>query len=271
MIHETSVPELLLAEEEGSALLPVLCRSGYRVLALFDPPADRLGRRSCDFSDAALIGCTAAPQPDDLPARCARVAAFRPAAFGIGDAERGGEYGWLRYRADEALHLSAGERCILTGCLDDLQREALRPTDRYCRCILGRLVRRTLDYATRFRERQFITRELENRALLADYRDFLDRYLSSGRMPLCGTPDPVLCASRLHLSEAYFTDLLRFETGHTPESYFERIRLDTARRLLLNTAKPIDRIAAELGYPSIRHLYRLLRRIYGIAPDACKR
>ncbi len=90
MIHETSVPELLLAEEEGSALLPVLCRSGYRVLALFDPPADRLGRRSCDFSDAALIGCTAAPQPDDLPARCARVAAFRPAAFGIGDAERGG-------------------------------------------------------------------------------------------------------------------------------------------------------------------------------------
>ncbi len=29
MIHETSVPELLLAEEEGSALLPVLCRSGF--------------------------------------------------------------------------------------------------------------------------------------------------------------------------------------------------------------------------------------------------
>ena len=173
----------------------------------------------------------------------------------------GGEYSWLRYRADEALHLSAGEQCILTGCLDDLQREALRPTDRYCRCILGRLVR----------ERQFITRELENRALLADYRDFLDRYLSSGRMPLCGTPDPALCAGRLHLSEAYFTDLLRFETGHTPESYFQRVRLDTARRLLLNTVKPIDRIAAELGYPSVRHLYRLLRRIYGIAPDACKR
>ena len=74
MIHETSVPELLLAEEEGSALLLVLCRSGYRVLALFDPPADRLGRRSCDFSDAALIGCTAAPQPDDLPADYMQIA-----------------------------------------------------------------------------------------------------------------------------------------------------------------------------------------------------
>lgn len=271
MIRETPVPGLLLAELESPERLFARCGSGFRAVILFDPPADRLGRRTCDFNDAALIGCSAASRAGGLPARCARFAAYDPERFRPGYGEGAGEYGWFGYRPAEALHLSAEERRIVAGCFDDLLREASRESDCYCRCILSRLIHRLLDYVSRFYERQFITRELENRRLLADHRTFLDRYLSSGLAPLRGIPDPALCADRLHLSEAYFTDLLRFETGHTPESYFQSARLDMARWMLRNSTEPVGRIAAALGFFSVCGFSHLIRKTTGLSPEAYRR
>lgn len=268
MIRETPVPGLLLAEEERPDLLLARCGSGFRAVILFDAPTDRLGRRTCDFGDAALIGCSAASRTGGLPSRCARFAAFDPELLRPGSGDGAGEYGWFGYRPAEALHLSAEERRIVAGCFDDLLREASRKSDRYCRCILSRLIHRMLDYVSRFYERQFITRELENRRLLADHRAFLDRYLSSGLAPLRGAPDPALCADRLHLSEACFTDLLRFETGHTPESYFQSARLDMARWMLRNSTEPVGRIAAELGFSSVCGFSYLFRKTTGLSPEA---
>ena len=269
MICETPVPGLLLAEEESPDRLFARCGSGFRAVILFDAPTDRLGRRTCDFGDAALIGCSATF--DEFPARCTRFAAFDPEQFRPGSGEGAGEYGWFGYRPAEALHLSAEERRIVAGCFDDLLREASRESDCYCRYILSRLIHRLLDYITRFYERQFITRELENRRLLADHRTFLDRYLSSGLAPLRGIPDPALCADRLHLSEAYFTDLLRFETGRTPESYFQSVRLDIARWMLRNSAESVGRIAATLGFSSVCGFSHLIRKTTGLSPEAYRR
>lgn len=275
MIHETPAPELFLAENEASTPVADLCRRGYRVLALFDAPegpgAERTGRRHYDYRDAALIGRSAVSGLGEPPFRCEWIAAFSPEYFDAANDMRGGECGWFSYRLDEALHLSMAEKRILTECFDDLRREAGRKSDCYCRCILSRHIRRMLDYVSRFYERQFTTRELENRRLLADYRTFLNEYLFSGRVPLSGAPDPALCAERLGLSESYFADLLKHETGQTHENHFRTARLDMAQWLLTNTPRPVGRIAAELGFSSGCAFSHLFRKLYGVSPEEYRR
>ena len=78
-----------------------------------------------------------------------------------------------------------------------------------------------LDYCTRFYERQFITRENKNKLLLARLDRMFDEYLDSGRLSAGGLPVLAQCAAALNLSAAYFSDLLKFETGKSLEEYFE--------------------------------------------------
>ena len=76
------------------------------------------------------------------------------------------EYTFFSYAPKEALHIYQKERRILSSCVDDIRRELHHGTDSYKRTILTRHIIRLLDYATRFYERQFIVRELNNERLI---------------------------------------------------------------------------------------------------------
>ncbi len=54
------------------------------------------------------------------------------------------------------------------------------------RAILTRHIIRLLDYTTRFYERQFITRNTANEALVWEYEAFADRYLTDGKWAIRG-------------------------------------------------------------------------------------
>ena len=90
------------------------------------------------------------------------------------------------------------------------------PIDTHSSIILSRHIELLLDYCTRYYERQFITRENKNKALLVkQWNVCFVEYIASGRLQGGKLPTSGYMAGELDLSVAYFDDLLKFETGKT--------------------------------------------------------
>ncbi|WP_218171394.1 GlxA family transcriptional regulator [Pseudomonas gingeri] len=78
---------------------------------------------------------------------------------------------------------------------------------------------------------------------------------------------PIL-AQQAGMSERSFVRHYRAETGQTPARAIEQIRVETARRLLSDTALPIKRIATRCGFGSEETLRRSFLRAMSITPQA---
>lgn len=55
-------------------------------------------------------------------------------------------------------------------------------------------------------------------------------------------------ADLIHLNTQYFSRYFKRKTGSTFTQYITKIRIENAKKLLLNTDKPISQIALEVGY-----------------------
>lgn len=175
-------------------------------------------------------------------------------------------YTFFGYRKEEALHLSQRETATVTCCLEHIEEELHHPIDTHTRTILSRHIELLLDYCTRFYERQFITRENKNKALLSRAARLLDTYLTSGRLEGGRQPTTASFATELGLSAAYFEDLLKFETGKTPDECFQLKRLKMAKHLLQDPAHTPAFVARRLGYPSVQSFSLLFKRFTGVSP-----
>ena len=123
-----------------------------------------------------------------------------------------------------------------------------------------------MDYCTRYYERQFITRENKNKALLENMERLFVEYIASGRLQGGKLPTSGYMAGELDLSVAYFNDLLKFETGKTLEEYLQLKRLDIARHMLLQDGHTPAAVARKLGYPNVQCFSVLFKKITGVAP-----
>ena len=170
--------------------LPSLVRCGYYALVMAADVSEsgtKYGRQYYDYNCGTLICRYPDAAYAGLPASCLWAVAFHPDLFeGCVQEKRAEEYTFFSYAPAEALHVSCEERRILTSCFDDLRRELRHGADRYTRAILTRHIIRLLDYTTRFYERQFITRNTANEALVWEYEAFADRYLADGKWAIRG-------------------------------------------------------------------------------------
>ena len=155
-------------------------------------------------------------------------------------------YTFFHYRKEEALHLSRRETEKVTCCLSNIEDELHHPIDTHSSIILSRHIELLLDYCTRYYERQFITRENKNKALLENMERLFVEYIASGRLQGGKLPTPGYMAGELDLSVAYFNDLLKFETGKTLEEYLQLKRLDIARHMLLQDGHTPAAVARKL-------------------------
>ncbi|WP_456058942.1 helix-turn-helix domain-containing protein [Alistipes sp.] len=255
--------------------LPSLVRCGYYALVMAADVSEsgtKYGRQYYDYNCGTLI-CR---HPDaayaGLPASCLWAVAFHPDLFeGCVQEKRAEEYTFFSYAPAEALHVSCEERRILTSCFDDLRRELRHGADRYTRAILTRHIIRLLDYTTRFYERQFITRNTANEALIREYEAFADRYLADGKWAIRGPLTAARCAERLRLSEAYFEDLLEQELGRTHHCHMQLRRIEIAKRKLRLSQEPLCQIVRELGFPSVQYFGFLFKKMTGLSPGEYKR
>lgn len=75
-------------------------------------------------------------------------------------------------------------------------------------------------------------------------------------------------ADEVGYSPAYLTNLARRESGKTVQQWITEVRMQHARRLMLETDDPIKRIAAMVGYSDANYFVRHFRKLYGIPPMA---
>lgn len=164
-------------------------------------------------------------------------------------------YTFFRYHKEESLHLSQRETQRITGCLHNIGEELYHPVDTHSSLILSHHIELLLDYCSRYYERQFITREDQNQALLTELENLLDKYIRSGRLQTGNLPTAGHFANSLHLSPAYFSDLLKFETGQTFHTYFQLKRLEVARQMLRTPGISPTAVARQLGYRDLPYCH----------------
>jgi transcriptional regulator GlxA family with amidase domain len=75
-------------------------------------------------------------------------------------------------------------------------------------------------------------------------------------------------ASKLGMSVRNFSRTFAREFGSSPVKFVTKMRLETAKRLLMDSEKSIDEIAAECGFGSVDTMQRSFRQETGRVPGA---
>lgn len=78
-------------------------------------------------------------------------------------------------------------------------------------------------------------------------------------------------AREARTSEAYVSYFFKEQTGLNFSDYLENIRMREAKRLLLNSGKPVSEIAAAVGYLSLNTFSRAFKRANGISATEYRR
>jgi len=82
----------------------------------------------------------------------------------------------------------------------------------------------------------------------------------------CAELDVPTLAARVHLSIRHFTRLFREQTGSSPAAYVERVRVETARRLLETSERSIEQVAEDAGFGTPESLRRAFARCVELSP-----
>ncbi len=104
-----------------------------------------------------------------------------------------------------------------------------------------------------------VRRQNEEPAMVAKAKAFLEENQTEDL-----TLDDV--AKAVHVSTFHFCKVFKKATGLTYTEYLSRLRVERAKKLLLNPNLRISEIAYEVGFRSLTHFNRTFKKVAGIAP-----
>lgn len=177
------------------------------------------------------------------------------------------QYTFFNYSSREALHLKEDERELFCDSLRRIEQELDRPIDTHSKKLLCRNIELLLDYCMRFYERQFVTRKAANKDVLDKFEELLEQYFQNGELALRGIPSVKFFAEECFLSPNYFGDLVKKETGYTPQEHIQFRLIELAKDELLNTDRSISEISDRLGFQYLQHFNRYFKRSVGKSPS----
>lgn len=233
------------------------------------------GRKYYDYSHATMVFLKPGEifrmsEAGVLPSKGWLLAFHPDLLYGTSLKKQINNYTFFSYSREEALHLSQREAATIACCLRHLEEELHHAIDVHTATLLSRHIELMLDYCTRFYERQFITREQENKNMLEKLETLLSDYIRSGRLRQVLWPTSEYCATGLGLSVPYFNDWLKFETGKTINEYFQQKRFEFAKRMLLEPDSTPLAVARQLGYADVRQFALLFKKLTGCLPEEYK-
>jgi AraC-like DNA-binding protein len=176
-------------------------------------------------------------------------------------------YTFFSYEANEALHLSEKERQIIIDCLNKIDHELHQAIDKHSKTLIANNIELMLNYCMRFYDRQFITRSQVNKDILVKFENLLDDYFKSEMPQNLGLPTVKYCAENIHLSPNYLGDLIKKETGKSPQEHIQLKLMDIAKEKLFDRSKTVSEIAYELGFKYPQHFSRLFKNETGYTPN----
>lgn len=178
-------------------------------------------------------------------------------------------FGFFGYSQREALHLSEAERKIFLDCLEKISLELEHPVDSHSADLISANIQLLLEYLNRFYDRQFITRHKVNSSVVAAFENELSRIYSDGST-VNEVPKVSYFAEKANLTPGYFGDLIKRETGSTPQDIITLCLIKEAKRRLASTDTDISVIAYDLGFQYPQHFTRLFKRVTGKSPSVFK-
>ena len=252
-------------------------RLNYGVYALYlklEKACDiKYGRQKYDYEEGTIV-CFAPGQTAETTPTVGRI---RTNAYGIifhPDLLRGTSlnktiknYTFFSYEVNEALHVSEEEQTIILDCLKIIRKELEHDIDKHSKTLIATYIELLLGYCMRFYERQFITRSKSNRDVLTRFESLLDEYFGGPAIERDGLPSVKYFADKLYLSPNYFGDLLKKETGKTPQEYIHAKVIDIAKDRIAGTQDTVSQIAYSLGFQYPQHLCRLFKKRVGCTPN----
>lgn len=177
------------------------------------------------------------------------------------------QYTFFSYAVNEALHLSEQEKEIVMDCLKKISIELEHGIDKHSKVLIAMNIELLLNYCMRFYERQFITRSKSNRDVLTRFEQLLDEYFEGSAAERDGLPSVKHFADKLYLSSNYFGDMLKKETGKTPQEYIQEKIIEVAKDRISGTQDTVSQIAYSLGFQYPQHLCRLFKKRAGCTPN----
>ena len=272
---ETFHPLVSVVDLSKATDIPEDFTINYGIYALFLKQVKcgdiRYGRKSYDYQEGTVTsfapGQVVSTTLDKTVKPAALGVLFHPdliAGTSLGREIR--RYTFFSYNSSEALHLSEDERNIFTDCLSKIDAEIRRPIDKHSKRLISRNIELLLDYCLRFYERQFTTRSTANRDILGRFEDLLAEYFRNGEPANLGLPTVKYFADKVCLSPNYFGDLIKKETGKTPQEYIQCKIIDTAKDQILYTDKTVSQIAFDLGFQYSQHFIRVFKKKVGQTP-----
>lgn len=252
-------------------------RWNYGIYALYlkmEKACDiRYGRQHYDYQEGTVV-CFAPGQTAEITLTTDRVQMNVLGILFHPDLLRGTslgrdikKYTFFSYEANEALHTSAEERDILMDLLKIIQMELEHGVDKHSRTLLVNHIELLLNYCMRFYERQFTTRSKVNSDVLTRFERLLDGYFEGEQAERDGLPTVRYFADKLCLSPNYFGDMLKKETGKTPQEYIQEKVVELAKERMTDSRETVSRIAYSLGFQYPQHLCRLFKKRVGCTPN----
>lgn len=233
----------------------------------------RYGRQVYDYSEGTIV-CFAPGQTAETTVTAGKVQINAKGILFHPDLLRGtqlgrniGKYTFFSYDVSEALHISVEEREIITDCLDIIRRELSHTVDRLSRTLLVNQIEMLLNYCQRFYERQFATRTKANNDVLSRFEHLLDDYFTNSLAEENGLPSVKYFADKVCLSPNYFGDMMKKETGKTPQEHIQDKIIEIAKTRITGTGETVTNIAYSLGFQYPQHFCRQFKKHVGCTPN----
>lgn len=182
-----------------------------------------------------------------------------------------GSYNFFGYAISEALFLSEKEEQVMVEILENIEREYLQNIDKFSQKIIVSQIEVLLNYAERFYERQFITRNKSNHYILTQLETLLGRSFHQNNLMEQGLPTVEQIAGELNLSANYLSSLLKSLTGMSTQQHIHNKLIEKAKELLSTTEFSISEIAYNLGFERPASFTKLFKNKTAMSPLAFRR
>ena len=273
---ETLHPLVNVIDLSQATSFPAHFTVNYGVYALFLKETKcgdiRYGRQPYDYQEGTITSfapgqVTETDMPEGVKPKAKGIVFHPDLTKGTSLGQEIRSYSFFSYDSREALHLSDDEKTIILDCLSKIRMELTHPIDKLSRRLISRNIQLLLDYCMRFYNRQFVTRTEANKDVLTRFEHLLDDYFQSGKTQTAGIPTVRYFAEAVFLSPNYFGDLVKKETGKSPQEYIQAKIMDLAKDMLLGSEKRVSQIAYDLGFQYSQHFNRVFKRNTGLSPN----
>ncbi|MEO0581681.1 MAG: helix-turn-helix domain-containing protein [Bacteroidota bacterium] len=230
------------------------------------------GRNSFDFDEGVLI--FSAPGQTYSPTRVIEAGEiegwmlyFHPDLIrNTYLSDRMDDYTFFNYEVFEALHLSADEEHTIHECVHNIQHEFQQRIDNHSQRVIVSNLDLLLSYCLRFYERQFNTRTNQSKDVISQFEKALKAYFDTQKHLELGLPRIQYFSEKANLSQHYFSDLVKKETGRSPKDHINDFIVEKAKNMLLGSSQSISEIAYDLGFNYPHYFTRIFKARTGKTP-----